>query len=193
MTSTSNVPRSRTSFVDPPRWVRVAAHTAALTPLLSALWRISLIFGFSGGFTEQGLIDLDVAGWGWVYLLGLSLVTEFFALLTLGLIKPWGEVLPRWVPWVGGRLVPTVPVVSAALTGAALLTFLWTPLLFWWSIPHPDMTAAGANVVGFLYLPLVAWGPLLAAVTISYALRHRRAAETPHRPLQPSNTETAQH
>lgn len=115
-----------------------------------------MIFGFSGGFTEQGLIDLDIAGWGWAYLLVLSLLTEFFGLLTLGLIKPWGEVLPYWVPLVGGHSIPTTPVVAVALTGAVVLTLLWTPLLFWWSIPHPDMTESGANLVGFLYLPLVA-------------------------------------
>lgn len=181
MTSTSDVPRSSTSIVDPPRWVFVAAHAAALTPLPSALWRISLILGFSGGFTEQGLTDLDIAGWGWVYLLVLSLVTEFFALLTLGLVQPWGKVLPCWVPLVGGRLIPATPVVLVALTGASLLTLLWTPLLLWWSTPHPDMTESGANLVGLLYLPLVAWGPLLAVVTISYA-RRRRATDPPDQP-----------
>ncbi|WP_294567962.1 hypothetical protein [uncultured Arthrobacter sp.] len=43
------------------------------------------------------------------------------------------------------------------------------------------MTPTGADVVGLLYLPLVAWGPLLAAVTVSYARRHRRtsAVEAP--------------
>lgn len=37
------------------------------------------------------------------------------------------------------------------------------------------MTRTGVTVVGILYLPLVAWGPLLAAVTVSYARRHRAA------------------
>jgi hypothetical protein len=39
-----------------------------------------------------------------------------------------------------------MPLISTALPGAVLLTFLWTQLLFWWGTPHPDMTAAGANV-----------------------------------------------
>ncbi len=166
----------RPSPVPPPRWARVTAHAAALTPLPSALWRLSLVFGFSGGFTKQGLIDLDVAGWGWVYLVVLSVLTELAALLTLGLVQPWGEIVPRWVPHFGGRSIPARPVAIAASAGAVILILLWTQLLLWWNTPHPDMTTTGVDVVGFLYLPLVAWGPLLAAVTISYVRRHRVTA-----------------
>ena len=176
MTSATSVPSIRPSPASPPRWARIAAHAAALTPLPAALWRFSIVFGFSGGFTAQGLINLNVAGSGWIYLVALSVVTELAALLTLGLIQPWGEVLPSWVPFHSGRPIPPNPVIIAASVGACLLMVLWTPLLLWWHTPHPDMTAAGANVVGLLYLPLVAWGPLLAAVTISYAKRHRPTA-----------------
>lgn len=59
-----------------------------------------------------------------------------------------------------------------------MLAVLWTPLVTWWSLPHSDLTARGSLVVGLLYLPLVAWGPLLAAVTVSYNRRRRSAAET---------------
>lgn len=176
MTSATSVSSNRPLPAPPPRWARIAAHAAALTPLPSALWRFSIVFGFSGGFTAQGLINLDVAGSGWIYLVALSLITELAALLTLGLIQQWGEVLPHWVPFLGRRPIRPKPVIITASVGASLLIVLWTPLLLWWNTPHPDMTVAGANIVGLLYLPLVAWGPLLAAVTISYAQRHRTAA-----------------
>jgi hypothetical protein len=55
--------------------------------------------------------------------------------------------------------VPRTPVILAASVGALLLMVVWTPLLFWWNTPHPDMTATGMNVVGALYMPLIAWGP----------------------------------
>lgn len=181
MTFAASVPSPQPSPAPPPRWARAAAHAAAVTPLPSALWRLSLVLGFTGGFTERGLTDLDVAGWGWIYLVVLSVLTELAALLTLGLVQPWGDVVPRWVPHLGGRPIPTRPVVLAASAGAAILILLWTPLLLWWNTPHPDITTTGADVVGLLYLPLVAWGPLLAAVTISYARRHRAAA-VEHRP-----------
>ena len=157
----------------PPRWARIAAHAAALTPLPTALWRLLLLVGFSAGFTEQGLVVLDVAGWGGRFsLVALSVLTELAALLTLGLVQPWGEVVPRWVPHLGGRCIPPRPVVLIAFVGAAILLVLWTPFLFWWNYDR-DMTPAGKNMVGLLYLPLVAWAPLLAAVTVSYAKRHR--------------------
>lgn len=130
--------------------------------------------GFSAGFTEQGLVVLDVAGWGGrSYLVALSVLTELAALLTLGLVQPWGEVVPRWVPHLGGRCIPPRPVVLIAFVGAAILLVPCTTFLFWWNYDHSDMTPAGANMVGLLYLPLVAWAPLLAAVTVSYAKRHR--------------------
>lgn len=157
----------------PPRWARVAAHAAALTPLPSGLWRIALVFGFPAGYTAQGYEDLDATGWGAPYLIVLSLLTEAAALLALGLVQRWGEVVPRWVPFLGGRAVPAAAAVVPAAAGAAILTVLWTQLLLWWQVPHDDLTATGATVIGILYLPLVAWGPLLAAVTVSYWRRRR--------------------
>jgi hypothetical protein len=165
----------------PPRWARIAAHVVALTVVPSALWRLLLVFGLPAGYTEQGLDRLDVAGWGRLSLIVLSVGTELAALLTLGLVQPWGEVVPRWVPVIGGRRVPSRPVVVAATVGAALLVLVWTPLLLWWTLDHSDMTPTGATVVGFLYLPLVAWGPLLAAVTVSFSRRHPPPALSPLR------------
>ena len=159
----------------PPRWATVAAHLAALTPLPSGVWRFALALGFSGGYTERGLVELDLGGWGTAYVVGLTVLTELAALLTLGLVRPWGERVPPWVPALGGRVVhPPAAVVPAGI-GAVLLLALWTPLLWWWSLPHHDMTATGGTLVGFLYLPLVAWAPLLIAVTASYHRRRRHS------------------
>lgn len=160
----------------PPRWAWLAAHVAALTALPSGLWRLALVVGFPAGYTARGYAGLDLSGWGTPYLVLLSVLSEAAALLTLGLVQRWGEVLPRWVPLAGGRRVPPLTAVVPAGLGAAVVTALWTPLLLWWSVPHDDMTRTGALVVGFLYLPMVAWGPLLAAVTVSYWRRHRPAA-----------------
>lgn len=153
----------------PPRWAKIAAHAAALTPLPSALWRVLLVLGWPAGYTAQGLEGMGIDGWGGLGVLALSLLSELAALLTLGLVQPWGRVVPRWLPFIGGRCVPRRPVVALAAVGAVGLVALWTPLLAWWSVDHAGMTSTGATVVGILYLPLVAWGPLLAAVTVSYA------------------------
>lgn len=158
-----------------PRWAVRAAHLCALVALPTGVWRLLLATGHSAGYTAEGYAAMDFTGGGTVYLIGLSVVSEVVALLALGLVRPWGEVLPRWVPVLGGRTLPRLAVVVPAGLGALALTVLWTPLLAWWSLPHDDLTAGGRLVVGLLYLPLIAWGPLLAAVTVSYN-RRRRAA-----------------
>lgn len=148
----------------------------ALTALPSGLWRLALALGFHGGYTEQGYANLGVSSTaGALSLVFLSVVIEAAALLSLGLVRPWGERIPRWVPLVGGRPIRPMAVVVPAFLGAAILLVMWTQLLFWWSIPHDDMTPAGSTVVGLLYLPLVAWAPLLAAITVDYYRRHRPA------------------
>lgn len=143
----------------PPRWAVLAAHVIPLLVLPSTLWRIALVLGFTGGYTEAGLAELDLDGAGRAYVLGLSVMSEAVALLSLGLVRGWGEKLPA-------RLV-----VASGSFGALILAVLWTPLLLWWNLPHDDMTESGAFVVGLLYLPMVAWVPLLAALTVSYRRR----------------------
>ncbi|KOY56299.1 hypothetical protein ADK59_19990 [Streptomyces sp. XY332] len=157
-----------------PRWAVRAAHATALLTLPSGIWRLLLAAGFLAGYTETGYAAAGLPGWGRVIVAAVSVGSELLALLTLGLVRPWGEVLPSRVPFFGGRRVPPRPVTVVAGAGAVVLTCLWTPFLLWWTLPNSDMTPVGATVVGFLYLPLVAWGPLLAAVTVSYHRRHRR-------------------
>lgn len=157
----------------PPRWAVQAAHVTALLTLPTGIWRLLLAVGYPVGYTDDGYAAMDFTGWGAVYVVGISAVSEALALLTLGLVRPWGEVLPRWIPVLGGRRVHHMAAVIPAGLGAIALTLLWTPLVAWWAIPHPDMTALGNVVVGFLYLPLIAWGPLLGAVTLSYHRRRR--------------------
>ncbi|AUY52776.1 hypothetical protein [Streptomyces sp. CB01881] len=158
-----------------PRWAVRAAHAAALTTVPSGLWRIALGLGLPVGYSDEVLREnFDIPGWGVVYVIGLSVVSEAFALLTLGLVRPWGEVVPRWIPVIGGRRVhPLAAVVPAAL-GAAALVCIWSGFVFWWSVEEtPAMQGPWHTIVGTLYQPLVLWGPLLAAVTVSYYRRHR--------------------
>ncbi len=36
------------------------------------------------------------------YVLTLSVLSEVIALLAIGLVRGWGEVVPRWIPFLGG-------------------------------------------------------------------------------------------
>ncbi|MBV6700093.1 hypothetical protein [Kitasatospora aureofaciens] len=158
-----------------PRWAIRAAHAAALTAVPSGLWRIAMALGLPVGYSDEVLREsFHIPGWGAAYVVGLSVATEAFALLTLGLVQPWGEVVPRWIPVIGGRRVHPLAAVVPAAVGALALVLLWTDLLFWWSVDEkPAMLGPWHTIVGILYQPLVLWGPLLAAVTVSYYRRHR--------------------
>jgi hypothetical protein len=126
------------SAAPPPRWALWAAHIAALTPLPSGLWRLGLAAGFPLGYTETGLEDLIPPGIGGpAYLVALSLLTEGAALLTLGLVQPWGERTVACISRSIGRHIPRGLVAVPAWCGVAALTALWTPMLLWWSIPTP--------------------------------------------------------
>ncbi|MFE2413649.1 hypothetical protein ACFXDE_35495 [Kitasatospora sp. NPDC059408] len=107
--------------------------------------------------------------------MALSLLAEALAFLTLGLVRPWGLVVPRWVPLLGGRRVRPLAAVVPALLGSAILTDLGATALFGgWArnLAEADSPHGVAAVVMTLaYLPLVAWGPLLGAVAIDYARR----------------------
>ena len=45
------------------------------------------------------------------------MLTDALALLTLGLVRPWGEIVPVWVPRLGGRRIPPAAVVVPATAG----------------------------------------------------------------------------
>src|SRR5262245_26302810 len=79
------------------RWADVVAHLIPLTVLPSGLWRVALAFGLGVGAVGTA----PPVGGERVYIVCLSLVSEGAALLSFGLVRPWGEVLPRWLPLVG--------------------------------------------------------------------------------------------
>lgn len=159
------------AVADPPRWARNCAHITATLPLPSGLWRLALVAGYPAGYTDEGLVALDLSGSGRMYLIVLTILIEAAALMTLGLVSRWGVQLPEWMPrWGGRRMRPRLVVVVAAV-GAAVLSVLWTPFIAWWALPHPELTDLGSALIGLVYLPLVAWAPLLAAVTFDYYRR----------------------
>lgn len=153
---------------------------AAWSTVPSGVWRIALVLGVPVGVMEREeflaafpdnspLIALT-------YVLLIGAVAEAASYLTLGLVRPWGEVIPRWVPLLGGHPVdPSLAVLTASL-GALTVTVLWWILFFGGLLiaPSPDPgISAGEALFLATYAPLLLWGPLLAAVTWSYHRRHQ--------------------
>ncbi|MEV1131545.1 hypothetical protein [Agromyces sp. NPDC049794] len=92
------------------------------------------------------------------------------SLLTLGLILPWGLTLPRWMPRIGGRPVPTAAaVIPGSFAAAALCVSAGSMFLLNTEGP---VDALLLNLV----LPLWFWGPMLALAVWAYAAWRRRLA-----------------
>ncbi|NYI05809.1 hypothetical protein [Allostreptomyces psammosilenae] len=108
----------------------------------------------------------------------LSLVAECLGLLTMGLVKRWGEVLPSWLPLLGGRPIPVLAAVLPAASGALAVTAITVLGALTWYAPDnmgsPDApTGTAAVVMTAAYVPLLLWGPLLGVVTAAYYRRRR--------------------
>ena len=169
-----------------PRWARLAAYAVPFTVLPSGVWRIGEMLVGDDRVGGRG----DVPVWlpMELYVVVLTIVSEVLAFTAVGLVARWGERVPRWVPGLGGRRVPTLAAAVPAALGALVLTAMWTTALY--------CAAAGVTLRGdsasdavpsqgggweaawfyLCYAPLALWGPLLAAVTVAYVRRRRDAA-----------------
>lgn len=170
----------------PPRWTVRTAHLITVILLPSGLWRAAVAFGLTMGISNAAGVDASlgfVPGWQAVAILGLTALSEGVGLLSLGLVRPWGEVFPRWIPVIGGRRVPPVGATVLAATGAVALTAIWT----FATVNFFVLTVFGPPGRGFAfvngwweallilcYLPLLLWGPLLLALTWAYYRRRCR-------------------
>nr|WP_042187510.1 hypothetical protein [Kibdelosporangium sp. MJ126-NF4] len=86
-------------------------------------------------------------------------------LLTVGLIRPWGEVFPRWIPRLGGRPVPPgLPLWSGGLV-AVILTMANV------SLAHRSITTG--EPMDVLFRLWVLWGLGLGGATLAYYYRTR--------------------
>lgn len=142
---------------------------AACGPLPYALTRLTWLtpWPLLGG--EAAEADLATRVWG----LTLSLGAWLGVLLTIGLIRPWGEVFPRWFPVVGGRPVPVAVAAIPGYTVAALLCFAAVPIVL------SASTLGVAPMLAFaLIFPCWFWGPVLALAVQGY-IGHRRSTIGP--------------
>ncbi|MFF9095720.1 hypothetical protein ACF1AX_21660 [Streptomyces sp. NPDC014802] len=159
-----------------PGWARRAAAAVVWVNLPSGLWRLAVVLGVPLGLGDTEYEAMLLPGWGYLALPLLSLAQEAPAALTLGLVRPWGERWPRWLPVLRGRPVPVLAAVVPAGLGAPACTVYGA--LFVWTTLHAqmDITRWGLWLMNACYLPLLAWGPLLAAVTTHYWRRRSSRA-----------------
>lgn len=165
-----------------PRWATRLAYALPWLLLPSCLWRLPFAFHFEmGQIHDREMPEL------WLsipYVLTLSVLSEVIAILAIGLVRGWGEVVPRWIPFLGGKPVRPMAAVVPAVLGGLILTALFS------SIPLGDdrqLTAYGVienvayvnkgweTLATICVTPIALWGPIIIVLGIAY---HRRRKVT---------------
>jgi hypothetical protein len=153
----------------PPRWAWWAAYAAVAGCLIRVL--AQLVVGF-GSSLRQGAGSLLVFEAGFL-LAGTA--------LPLALVHPWGRVVPRWVPALGGRRVPRWLLLGPAFGIAGGMTAYFSVA----TVQLAAETLSGTWDRGADSLPLaffwvavpayLTWGVGLGAAAIGYyqVTRHR--------------------
>ena len=170
-----------------PSWARIAAVAIPLVVLPASVWHIVVVNFFPPDASGASQAE-DLPSWlpVEVYVVLLSVFSELVAFTAIGLIAGWGQVFPRWIPWLRGRTVPfalaVIPatIASVVLTGVTVTglvsnasgrTITGEPLPDNYPLHFRDLEGAVSVAA---YAPLLLWGPLLAAVTVAYWRRRRR-------------------
>jgi hypothetical protein len=90
------------------------------------------------------------------------------ATLTIGLLCRWGRVFPRWMPFVGGRVVPVMfPTLAAGTVGVVMAVAgrSMVQQVIYEGEPEDWLIVAA--------LPFPIWGPALMLAAYAYYLRYR--------------------
>lgn len=151
------------------RWGRVAVFVAMAVPLVYAVSRVAMALGSPIGVPQSFYDEMKGTGviFGELFMASLATIA---AVLSLGLVRRWGETFPRWVWFRAGERVPpqlaiipssimSVVIMSAGVSGVRSLMIDGIDAQAW-AITGPQ-----------LLWPL--WGLALAVATYAYYLRRR--------------------
>lgn len=153
------------------RWARPAVYVAAAIPAVYAAtriaWAVGTPLGIRDDLFEAGVASGELAAGAWLASFGLV-----GSLLTFGLISPWGEVFPRWLPLLGDRRVPIgLAVVPATMVSALVFSAGLGASRAAFTGDTRLSTDNWAELGPTLLWPL--WGIALAVATLAYYLRRR--------------------
>lgn len=180
------------------RRARLAAYGGALAfvpyAVMKVTWALGGTFAGVGGAQMLAVYErngasrlwLTLARWG---LDGTVLLAALGIFLLFGLVRPWGQVFPRWTPVLRGRRVPRWLPLGPALIGVGTLV----PYGLWGigylllgevgvvSVRAGDFpSAADAVLVGWIgFTAFAGYGLALLTATRSYWLRTRPVTAAP--------------
>jgi hypothetical protein len=156
------------------RWGRIAVYVAMIAPIFYTLTRYAWALGIPWGMSMERLRAGRVTHL-WTSGLFLATFSLVGALLMLGLVQRWGEVFPRWIPFLGGKQVP----IALAITPAAIVSVLFMVggIATWSGLSQMSMASkiVGESIVVFvgplLLFPI--WSVALVVATLGYYYRRR--------------------
>jgi hypothetical protein len=155
------------------RWGRTAVAVAVAVPLLYAATRIMWVLGFPLGFDVEAYEETGGEINNGLVLAAGALVGS---ILTIGLVRPWGERFWAWFPGLGGKRVPVgLAVVPASIVAALILPAGVSMIVA--SVGQLGIASIGDLVdnwaaIGVTFLWPI-WSIALAVATWAYALRRR--------------------
>ncbi|MFD5316592.1 hypothetical protein [Streptomyces sp. NPDC127098] len=165
-----------------PAWAHRVAQAIPLVALPVCLWRLPVIGHGMGGEPLSPTVG-HIA-----YVITLSVLSELAALLSFGLVRPWGERVPAWVPRLAGKRIPPAVALVPATAGGLLLTVVLGVWLYNALAIGPDAWPyePGWNILAMTVSGLMnLWGPLLLILAHAY-YRRRTTADLRQQP--PSGT-----
>ncbi|WP_257002129.1 hypothetical protein [Streptomyces sp. WZ.A104] len=175
------------------RPVQFAAWAGTVAFLPYAVMKLTWAFGgtFAGmsGAEMRAISERNGASGIWLTLesWGLDATVLLAALgvfLLWGLVRPWGQVFPRWTPYLRGRRVPRWLPLAPALIGAATLAPYGVLGLSYVALattgvvtirPGDFHSSGDAHLVGWIGMAAFAvYGLALTVAARSYWFRTRR-------------------
>jgi hypothetical protein len=153
------------------RWGQLAVVVAVLSPLPYGIVRWALAFGIPLGFSEAASSLEERAI---VFILGGMHIGG--AILTLGLIRRWGEIFPRWCLFLSGKRIPVWLAVIPATFAATIITIAGVKTTIQLISGLVDgsiiINAHNWGELGPIFF-LLPWGISLGFATYFYYLRRR--------------------
>ncbi|MGW0517559.1 hypothetical protein [Crossiella sp. NPDC003009] len=150
------------------RWGKWCAYLAFLVPLAYAVTRWAWFAGFSLGLISEEFLREGQENGLWIAGAGLGTFAALGGLLTLGLVYPWGEVYPFWVPGLRGKRVRPLAAIIPATFVAVIVTAAGLGV-FLRMVGRVGFTEFIVNPMTFFPF----WGLALGGATVAYFLRRR--------------------
>ena len=136
-----------------------------------------MLCGVDLGFSQADFFRSNASATA--YVLRLETIQVLAGTLCLGLIRPWGERVPRWVPRLGRREIPRILPLVVGGIGNALLYYINATLAIrfgavWLGLTEGRTPADGMNhwqlaILVAAYAPmLLLWAPALTVGLVGY-------------------------